>query len=145
LNQLIALRDATTDRYDGLRLDQATDHLGKSTDSSLWINPAHPQPSGGAKIFSEEKDAVIKLDDLVGDKHSTIPDAVLQGFIDQLVQADRVLAFVAITDALAAQADAKKIAEASKELANGDSEAASGKLESAIEHYRNAWSQALKA
>jgi hypothetical protein len=145
LDQLIALRAAITDRPDGVRLDQATDHLSKSTDSSLWIDPARPQPSGGAKVFNEEKDAVIKLDDLLGDKHSTVPDAVLQSFIDRLVQADRVLAFVAITDALAAHADAKKIAQARQELANGDSEAVSGRSESAIEHYRNAWNQALKA
>jgi hypothetical protein len=145
LDQLIALRDATTDRYERLKLDQATDHLSKSTDVSLWINPAHPQPSGGAEIFNEEKDAVIKLDDPVGDRRGTIPDAMLQDLIDRLVQADRVLAFVAITDALAAHADAQQIAKASGELANGDSQAARGKWESAIEHYRNAWSQALKA
>lgn len=145
LNQLITLREATTDRYEGLKLDQATAHLSKSTDSSLWLNPAHPQPSGGAQIFNEEKNAVIKLDELVRDKRSTILDAMLHSFIDQLVQADRVLAFVAIADALAADADAKKIAQASRELTNGDSAAASGQLESAIEHYRDAWSQALKA
>ncbi len=145
LAELVALRATVTDKQDGKKLDEAIDHLSKSIDSRLWLDPSHPQLKDGEKVFNEEKDATNKLRDLIKDKHSTIPDAVLQGFIDRIVQADRVLALVAINDAVARNGDPKKIAEANKELAKGDEELANGKFDEAIEHYRNSWKQALKA
>jgi hypothetical protein len=75
--------------------------------------------------------------------HSTISDALLHDLIDQIVGADRVIAPVAIADG--AGGDVKKISKAKDELAKGDSDAANDKADSAIEHYRNAWSQTLKS
>ena len=145
LSQLKALRATIVDKHDAGKLDAAIDDLKKATKSDLWVNSAHLQRKGGEKVFDEEKDAVNKLGDLIDDKHSTIPGPILQSFIDRLVQVDRALALVAIRDAIAAHDNAKKIAEARKELAKGDSEASRRRPDNAIEHYRNAWRQALKA
>ncbi|HEX3085833.1 MAG TPA: thrombospondin type 3 repeat-containing protein [Pyrinomonadaceae bacterium] len=142
-NDLVTLRSTVTDKQDGKKLDEAIDHLNKSLDLNLWIDNYHPNPKGGEKVFNEEKDAVNKLRELMKDKHSTIPDATLQGFIKRIQLADRRLAEVAINDH--SGGDSKKLAKANEELSKGDSEYADGKPDSAIEHYRVAWDQALKA
>ena len=144
-DDLVALRATVTDKQDGKKLDEAIDHLNKSLDPSLWNDNYHPKPKGGEKVFNEEKDTVNKLRELMKDKHSTIPDATLQGFINRIVAADRRLAQVAINDAIGRGGDPKKIAKANEELAKGDSDNTDGKPDNAIEHYRNAWDQALKA
>jgi len=72
-------------------------------------------PRHGAEVFDEEEDAVEELLELIGDRQSTIPEAVLRGFIDRIVQADRVLALVAISDALARHGSSGKIAKAQSE------------------------------
>lgn len=144
LNQLIAFRATVTDKEDGKKLDEAIKHLQKSLDPDLWIDDSHPKPKGGEKVFNEEKDTVNQLKNLMKDKHSTIPDATIQGWINRIVQADRFLAQVAINDAVARGGDPKKIAKANEELSKGDADAA-GKPDNAIEPYRNAWDQALKS
>ena len=58
--------------------------------------------------------------------------AALQGFIDRIVEADRLLAVVAIADATGA--NPKDIARANKELDKGDSENANGHYDHAIDH-----------
>ncbi len=82
---------------------------------------------------------------MIRDKDSTIPDAVLQGLIDRLVGADRLIALVAIADAVARSGDPGSIAKASDALAKGNRALSNGMFESAIEHYREAWKHALKA
>ena len=144
LSQLITLRATITDKQDGKKLDDAIGHLTGSVDPGLWLGSSHLQPASGATVFNEEKDAVNKLNVLIKDKHSTVPGATLQGFVDRLVRVDAALALVAINDAFAAHVDARRIAQANQELMNGNVQAANGNPESAIEHYRNAWSHAVK-
>ena len=67
----------------------------------------------------------------------------MQGFIDRLVSADKLLASTAISDA--AGGNAKKIDKANEELGKGDARILDGKFTDAIEHYRNAWKQAIEA
>jgi surface protein with Ig-like domain/HYR domain-containing protein len=141
LSQLIQLRAGVTDKQDGDRLDDAIKHLTKSLDADLWLNDSRPSAKDGEKVFSEVKDTVNKLRDLIKDKHSTISDAALQRFIERLLGADRVLVLVATTNVV----DPRKLAKAINELEQGDRDAAGGKYDSAIEHYRQAWSQAVKA
>lgn len=145
LEDLVALRATAADKQDGNKLDQAIQHLTQSLDPDLWLDGSHLEPKHGHEVFGQEKDAVNKLRNLLKDKKSTIPAAVLQGFIDRLVGMDRALAQVAIGDAVSATGDAKMIAKANAELAKGDSEVAEAKYESGIEHYRNAWEHAQKA
>src|ERR1051325_10730704 len=145
-SQLIALRATVTNKDDAKKLDDAIKEMTDAINPSLWLDPSHPNEKKDLdKVFNEEKDAVNKLKDLIKNKHSTISNAVLQAFIDRIVKADRLLALIAIRDAMMRHGKAKEIAEANKELANGDNEASKGKPDNAIEHYRNAAKHAVKA
>jgi len=144
LQELQALRSTVTNKEDGHKLDEAIKHLTKSLDPDLWVDETHLQAKHGEKVFNEEKDAVVKLVELIKNKKSTIDKDMLQGFIDRLVGADKILASTAIMEAIGAEGDAKKIEKAMEELIKGDARALD-KYASAIEHYRNAWKHALKA
>jgi hypothetical protein len=145
LGQLIALRATVTDQQDGKRLDAAIDQLRQSVDPSLWANSSHPNEKDVETVFNDEKDTVHKLLDLIKNKHSMISDASLQAFVDRITRADRVLALVAINDAISRNGDSKKIDGANNELAKSDDQLANGKPDDAIEHYKNGLKQALKA
>jgi hypothetical protein len=81
--------------------------------------------------------------ELKKDKKSDIPDAVLQGFIDDLVQVDKDLAMIAIAEA--AGGDPKRLAEAEKKLAKAAEEYDKGHFDKAIDHYKKAWHDAQRA
>jgi len=145
LGDLVALRAIATDRSDREKLEAAIKHLGKSVDPSLWLDDSHPQDEDGGRVFGEEQDAVSELRDLIRDPHSPIPDAVLLALINRLVGADRLIAQVAIADAVARGGNPTRVAKARDELAKGSRAWSNGRFESAIEHYRDAWKHALKA
>jgi len=63
---------------------------------------------------------------------------VLQGFIDRIVKSDRLLALVAVNDAIAAHGNQKEVDKARVELSQGDRDIATGKYESGIEDYHEA-------
>jgi len=145
LDDLIALRATVIDKQDGKKLDEAIKHLTKSLNPDLWVDETHLQPKHGDKVFQEEKDAVVKLLELIKDKKSNVDKAKLQDFINRLVEADKLLALVAIEGAVAASGDAKKIDKANDELGKGDARVADGHFTDAIEHYRNAWKHAIQS
>jgi parallel beta-helix repeat protein len=144
LQDLESLRASVTDKQDGNKLDQAIDHLSKSLAPELWLSETRLDPKRGDKVFQEEKDAVVKLLELMKDKKSTLYGSPkLQDFINRLVNIDRLLASTAINDA--AGGDVKKIDKANDELGKGDAGVADSHFTDAIEHYRNAWKHALQA
>ncbi|MCJ7457028.1 right-handed parallel beta-helix repeat-containing protein [Candidatus Bathyarchaeota archaeon] len=145
LGDLTALRETVSDKEDGKKLDEAIKHLTKSLDPELWVDATHLKAKHGDKVFQEEKDAVVKLLELIKDKKSNVDKAKLQDFINRLVEADKLLALVAIEDAVAASGDAKKIDKANDELGKGDARVADGHFTDAIEHYRNAWKHAIQS
>jgi hypothetical protein len=136
---------AVAGKPDAHRLQEIVKKLTDSLDSSLWIDGNHLDPKRGRKVFDREKEAVGKLMELLKSKNSAIPDATLQGMINTLVQADRILAEDALADAIAASGDPHKLAQAQHELAKAADEVASGHFDHAIEHYRKAWKKAEKA
>lgn len=144
LNQLRALRQVTTDKQDAKKLDDAIEELSDALNPIYWVDAAHLQSKHGDKFFGETKDAVNKLAGLLKDKKSAVSKAALQGIIDQLVRATRLVAQVAVGESAAAGGDPKDIVRANDELAQGDSDAAGNKPEDAIEHYRKAWQQVSK-
>jgi endonuclease G, mitochondrial len=145
LSQMMALRLTVTDPQDGQQLDKAISRLNQSLDPSLWLDQIHLESKNGNKVFDLEKDAVNTLVNLQKNKRSNISDAVLQGFINDLVGVDRLLALVAINDAVIAGIDSKKLEEARGEVAKGDADAAKGKYENAIGDYKNAWKKTQDA
>jgi predicted extracellular nuclease len=145
LDSLIALRATLTAGHDAEKLDEAIGHLTLSLDPALWVDDNHVDPQHGQKVFEEEKNAVNKLNAIIKNRRGPIPDATVQGFINFLTGADRMLAQVAIDDAIAMGGNARDIAWALATLAKADGFLAAGQTEAAIEQYRNAWNHALKA
>jgi hypothetical protein len=73
-----------------------------------------------------------------------IPDGVLQGFIARMERADRLLASVALEEAIAAGVPSQRIEQAQRFLAKGDSDAAADPCSNAIIDYRQAWRHAMR-
>jgi hypothetical protein len=94
-------------------------------------------------VFEKHQDAVDTLMDL--QRHGSLSDSALQGIIDTVVHADRVLAEVAVADANAAGGDRHAIADAQQQLARAARDVARGRFDSAIGHYEKAWEDALDA
>lgn len=146
LEELEGLRATVTDKKDGKKLDEAIDPLTKSLDPDLWVDDVHLDPKHGDKVFNEEKDAVVKLVELIKDKKSTLYNsATLMDFINRLLKADRAIASIAIHDAVSAGGKPNQIDKANEELSKGDAKAADSKFADAFEHYRNAWQHAQEA
>ena len=120
-------------KQDADRLKDVVKKLNDSLASALWVDPNHLTSPHGEKVFSSEKDAVGKLMDMI--KKGDIPAATLQGMIDKLVHADRILA----EDAIAASGSPQKIAQAQDELAKAADEVTKGHFDASIDHYRNLW------
>jgi len=145
LERIRTLRNATHDRSDRKSLDDVIDDLSDAVQSRYWVDASHLDPRKGDKVFDENEEAVRELAKLERECHSRIPDAVLQGFIDDLVRATRLLAETAIGDAIAAHGDRRDIAKANEDLAEGNHDAAHGRADDAIRSYESAWERAQKA
>jgi hypothetical protein len=145
LNQLIALRASVTDRQDRNRLDNAIKDLTDAVNASLWIDSAHPKPKGGQQVFNEEIEVVNTLRQLIKDKQSKLNDTVLQMLTERLVQADRVLAMIALKEAIDGRGNLFKIVLSGRAFAAGEEDIREKKYGQAIEDYREAWKYALMA
>ena len=144
LTDLITLRTTVTDKQDGKKLDDAIKHLTNSLNPSLWINDNTLVAKRGKKVFTEEKNVVVKLSILIKQNNSGISGSLKQ-LVRRLVAADRALADIALHQAINAGGDTNQIAIATKELTRGNSNANAGQYNVAIEHYRNAWQHAQQA
>ena len=78
----------------------------------------------------------------VDPEQSPVPDAALQGFIDRIFRADRLIAVVAIQDAILGGALSRDIGLAQKFLARGDAAVADEGCSNGITYYRLAWMHA---
>ena len=145
LARIKALRNATHDRSDRKSLDDVIEDLTEAVQAKYWDDAAHLDARRGDKVFDEDEQAVRELARLARECHSRIPDALLQGFIDDLVRATRLLAETAIADAISAHGDRRDIAKAKDDLEEGNRDAARGRSDDAIRDYESAWERALKA
>jgi hypothetical protein len=86
--------------------------------------------------------------DILGDDHeSNSFNTSVQKSINQLVDADKTISTIAISDASSSSGgDAKDdLATAQKEMSKAADDSSKGHYSSAIEHYKNAWELAHKA
>lgn len=113
-------------------LEKAIKHLKKSLADELWEDNDHLS-SKGIKVFEEEKTAVHEL--------MKINELDVSTSIDALVEADRMLAQIAIDETVNDKDKAKAVGEMDKAL----DETSNGNFDKAIEHYKQAWHQATKA
>ena len=130
LSDLRALGGTVTDRGDRQKLDEIIEELRDALDIRNWLDQTHLKPRRGEEVFDEIKDAIEKLGGLMRDRHS-IADAVLQDFINCLLEQSRLLAQTAIIDATTAQTNPRRLAEAVGESLAGDEDGAAGRYNQA--------------
>jgi hypothetical protein len=131
LSNLTKFLAQTTNQHDTAEVKDAIQHMQKSLDPSLWVDDHRLSPKYGEKVFNEEETVVQDLNELL---NRGVP---VQDFINSLLEADKLLAQIAINDAIAAQGHPKDIAKAQGEMAKA--------IEEVIEHYGEAWDEAMKA
>ncbi len=123
-------------------LSEAISELTDSLNRYNWVDQTHLTCKRGDNAIQEERETVNQLVQLLRKKGNPIAPALIQNWINRIVACDRLLAVVAIADAITAKADLKKIAKAQAEVAAGDADIAGTKTEkynSGINHYENAW------
>jgi hypothetical protein len=143
LRDLTELWPSVQNHAEQQKLAEVIRHLASSLDQAEWLDQTHVQADRGQQAF--DRDPVTKLHELLQAKHSSLPAALLQGFMDRLVSSDRLLALVAIDDAMRARGDQSKIRAAQQELLQGDKAEAGGKFQEGITSYQGAWQEALLA
>jgi predicted extracellular nuclease len=142
---LTPLSASVTEPHARALLLDALLHLKTAQSPSLWVDGNHPAAGTGATVFLQTKEVVINLTNLVRYYGSLVPVSLLINYNNHLTMDMRVLAQVAIDDAIARGGNASKIAKAKTELNNGIFDASKGKLMEAIDHYRLAWTNARSA
>jgi hypothetical protein len=101
----------------------------------LWA--ADGDHINSSTVFEDEDQAVTYLNKLVGDHGGGFSVPALEGCVNNLVEADRILASTAIADAT--KANAATLANAQKQLAEGDANAVAGRSAQAVANYQQAW------
>ncbi|MGZ4411664.1 MAG: Ig domain-containing protein, partial [Gaiellaceae bacterium] len=128
---------------DSNKMTQVVKKLTASLAPELWIDGNHVDPKKGEQVFNAEKEAIGQLMNL--ERGGSIPVPTLQGMIDTLDHADRILAEDALADAIAASGDPHKIADAQDELAKAADQITAGHFDDAVEHYKHAWKKSQEA
>jgi hypothetical protein len=131
---------AGADKKSAKKIEQAIKHLEKGLDEKHWDADGNPSAKHGNKVFDADKQVINALTskELDGD-----PSA--GELVEELLDSARAVAQAAIDEAVSAGGKPKDIAKAGDELAKGDAERAKGKPEQAIDRYKSAWENALKA
>jgi 2',3'-cyclic-nucleotide 2'-phosphodiesterase (5'-nucleotidase family) len=139
LADLKSFRATVKDKQDGKKLDQAIMTLNGALNSRYWVDGNRLPKGQGQWVFISTMSTVDTLNDLILHHHGALATAPLTDFIKRLADGDRVLAQVAVQDAVAQGGNPGIIALANKELTKGDSDVAGGRFKSAIGHYQAAW------
>jgi hypothetical protein len=140
----VNLRQNVTDPQDARKLDAAIQHLTNALDPALFIDANTLVENSGARVFNQEKDAVVKFVALAASNDSDISTEA-QALAVRTTDDTHALADVAVHQGLVAPDKPNQIAKAQDELGKGETAAAGGQYVVAIEHYRNAWRHAQKS
>ena len=141
---ITGLRTVVTNQPDAKAFDAAISGLTQLTTNLSWSDEVRLDGKGAKTILGQVGRAAGKLSGLLKNKKHTTDNDSLQGFIDRIVNADRLIAVTAIGDATSSGGDAKKIAAANAALAAGDA-AASTSTTKALASYEKAWKTATAA
>jgi hypothetical protein len=154
LVELIILRDQATQQQNGndvIWWNTAISDLIISLQTNRWVDQTHVVCGKlGAEVFDNEKCVVTSLVNLINWGGSGIPGPTLQNLVDRLVRVDRLLAVVAIQEAVLAGASPVIISNSLVYLAWGDEAAIGGQAggpdpASAIGWYKKAWALTCRA
>jgi hypothetical protein len=106
----------------------------------------------GLAVFAEEEAAVDKIADLIQHSHGAVPGLTMEGDLNQIARSNEELA--QITIAGAGESDSKEVRKAKAALLEGQNDLAAAfaagafkpdQLDAALEDFREAWEDALKA
>jgi hypothetical protein len=157
LDELIAIKNDTTNsawswRFPHRKDDTRDDHRGEkrllddavlqlrlSLHATLWKDASHISDTRGDMVFDREQNAIDDLIHVIKSSEDSVLNAKLQGFIDRLLDADRMIATTAIADAISAGGKAQTIVKANSALARGDIARANDKTLRAMWRYQRAW------
>ena len=143
LDQLIALRTNTRNKKQLAKLDEVAEHLTRSLDPDLWIDPSHLNPNEGERVFDENQLAINKLRELLRRDDDSVWDAMLLELIDRIATANRELALFSVGEALAASGEKNDLAAATREIRSGDGDVFATHYRGYIDDYQEAWKTAL--
>ena len=145
LTELTALRETETEEKQQRRLDDALERLNDTLMPGRFLDETHVARREGSKVFRQHQRAVRKLVLWMKRERDPELDDRMRNFIERLLRADRLLASVAIQDAVDAEGNATRIARARVDLAKGDLAALRGREAQAIALHRSAWQHAGRA
>ncbi len=138
----------TGENKDDKKLEEVIKYLTNALEPDLWLDEIHLDAKHGNKVFDEIKKAVNKLNELVKDKKSSLPDETLHGIIINLANITDLLARVEINDAAVSCLDndcQKEIDKANDEMEKAQEELVKENYDKAIDHNKKAWEHAEKA
>jgi hypothetical protein len=122
-------------------LKRAIAALNNSLNAVLWIDDSHPAIKDGDKVFSFEAEAAKQmLSAATLAQRNDIRDLALV-----LAQADRVMAQLAIAEAIARGANQNAINNAMAAFNKADQELAAGAIANAMKDFGVAWKAAVQA
>lgn len=136
IDQLNALLP-TGDKKDDKRIAKAITRIERSLNPTWWVDEETLEDKKGKKVFDRERQAVKELE--------KVNDTDVQSQIDQIVQADRLLATIELDAAIAAVGNPSRIAKALDHLVDAEEHVVEGKFSKAINDFRKAWQDAEKA
>jgi len=135
------------------KMDEAIYYLTESIfgepedNEEIWIDGLHLVADNGDDFYGTQNDAAEKLMEILEKPGEYGASSVSADIVDvienKILQADRVLAQVAIDEAVGG--DSSLIDEAEEQMDKAADEIASGEYDKAIEYYYKAWESALKA
>jgi hypothetical protein len=139
LTGLTTVRASVTDRNTGQQLDRAIAHLADALDARLWDDENHLNPETGESVFRESQKTIEILCRLLNTTSANLPDATLNSFIERVVKASRLLALIAVEDAIEAGIPKSRLQQAQRFLARGDASSQINPCGKGLEDYGNAW------
>jgi squalene-hopene/tetraprenyl-beta-curcumene cyclase len=149
LNQLNSLLPTGNKKVDG-KIMEAAGKIKQSLGTTPWIDENHPNPKYGKQVFDKEKEAVLELMIILRgtDATQTVKNKI-RTVIDELVQADKEIALIAIFDAKAkGSTDCRvihEIKEADEEYSEALNAITKGNYDHAVKEFEHAWIRAQHA
>jgi len=152
LADLTTIQAGLTSAADSRQLAEALDLLYAAFNSPAWIDSSHLQADLGLDVFAEEEAAVQKIADLIQHSRGAVPGQTMEDDLSQVVKSDEELAQIAFTSA--GDSDSQEVRKAKAALLEGQDDLAAafaegafnpGRLDDAMDHFREAWEDALKA
>ena len=139
VSDLVSLLSGITNHSDRQKLERAIKHLTNSLDPRWWVDEVHVIRTHGTQVFGEEMLAIRSLRALSLAQAEPSTHETIQHAINRILQSDRLIVSVAISDATGANVPPEKIARADQWLQRADRAAEEGKCSRAIQLYRLAW------